>query len=113
MNTKMKAINRRTGRIHVFKVKSKPRFITFLVIVAFMVIGGITSMTGSFESTATTVDEYTTYTVCSGDTLWDIADQYRSEDTDARKAIFVISKINDIEAGDLQPGMELIIPVGL
>ena len=96
-----------------FRVKSKPRFITFLVIMTFMIIGGIGFAAGSFDSTASTVDEYTTYTVGYGDTLWSIADEYKSDRTDVRKAIFVISDINGISAEELQPGMELTIPVGL
>ena len=94
-------------------VRSKGRFITFIVIVAFMIIGGIGFATGSNQSTATTVDEYITYTVGYGDTLWSIADEYRGKRTDVRKAIFVISNINGIQAEDLQPGMELTIPADL
>ena len=93
-----------------YRIKSKARFITFIVMITFMIIGGISFLTGSDESTATTVDEYTTYTVGYGDTLWGIADQFKDDDTDVRKAVFVISKTNDIKAEDLQPGMELLIP---
>lgn len=96
-----------------YRIKSKSRFITFVVIVAFMIIGGIGFATGSHESTAQAADDFTTYTVGYGDTLWSIADEYRNDRTDVRKAIFVISDINDIRAEDLQPGMELTIPVDL
>jgi len=96
-----------------YRIRSKARFITFLVIMTFMVIGGIGFVTGSYESTATTTDEYTTYTVGYGDTLWSIAEEYKSDRTDVRQAVFVISDINGIKAEELAPGMELTIPVDL
>ena len=99
--------------IRRYRIKSRFRFTAFIVIVMLLIVGGLSFVTGTARSTATTVDEYTTYTVCAGDTLWSIADEYRDEATDARKAIFVISKVNDIKAEDLQPGMVLTIPTDL
>lgn len=96
-----------------YRIRSKFRFVTFIVILALMIIGGINFATGLGESQATTVDEYTTYIVGYGDTLWDIADQFRDDRTDVRQAIFVISEVNDINAEDLVPGMELMIPVNM
>ncbi|MBQ6401610.1 MAG: LysM peptidoglycan-binding domain-containing protein [Firmicutes bacterium] len=96
-----------------YRVKSPVRFITFLVIAVCMIVGGLGFVTGANESTASVLEDYHTYTVSSGDTLWSIAEEYKSDGTDIRKAVYVISQLNDMHAEDLYPGDELIIPTEL
>ena len=76
-----------------YRIKSKFRFITSVVIMA-----------GT---------KYKEVQICYGDTLWDIANTYKSDDTDTRKAVFEICKANDIEASDLEPGMTISVPEDL
>ena len=78
------------------RVKSRVRFIT-----------------GINETTASVNEDYVSYIVADGDTVWDIAQKLNTNDTDIRKVVFAICQINDITAGDLQPGMVLTVPADL
>ena len=102
----MRTTNRR------YRVKSKFRFITFLIITFGLMVGAFGFATGANVSTASTTDDYMTYTVEYGDTLWDIAGNV-SNDTDPRKVVYVICQTNQIDPEDLQPGMVLNIPTEL
>lgn len=54
--------------------------------------------------------EYVIYTVCKGDTLWDISNRVKLSEHDTREVIELIKYKNKIGT-DLTPGMELEIPV--
>ena len=47
----------------------------------------------------------------SGDTLWTIAETYMDDDSDIRKSVHELCKINDINASQLQAGMTLLVPI--
>lgn len=96
-----------------YRIKSKFRFITSLVIMAGLFLGVFGAITGINVSTALTQPEYEQVYINSGDTLWNIANEYKSENTDTRKAIYEICRVNDIEASDLQPGMVISVPEDL
>lgn len=96
-----------------YRIKSKFRFITSIVIMMGLVIGGVGFLTGLNTSTALTEPQYTEVTITYGDTLWDIANTYKSSDTDTRKAVYQICKVNDIDAADLEPGMIISVPENL
>ena len=55
--------------------------------------------------------ETMSYRVKGGDTLWEIAGDYGPVDTDRRAVIAVIERINGIDAGSLQVGQLIDIPV--
>lgn len=76
-------------------------------------IGIIGAVSGLNVSRALTETKYKEVQICCGDTLWDIANTYKSDDTDTRKAVFEICKANDIEASDLEPGMTISVPEDL
>ncbi|MGI6765613.1 MAG: LysM peptidoglycan-binding domain-containing protein [Lentihominibacter sp.] len=96
-----------------YRVKSKFRFITFIVIMLGLTIGAFGIVSGLYTSTALTVPEYTTVQIEAGDTLWDIAGEHMDDGTDPRRAVYEICRVNDINAGDIKPGMILSIPVNL
>lgn len=49
------------------------------------------------------------YTVSEGDTLWEIAEDVYGSDTDTRKAVYEIRKVNGC-TGEIYPGDVLKIP---
>jgi nucleoid-associated protein YgaU len=55
--------------------------------------------------------ETMSYRVKGGDTLWQIVGDYGPENTDRRAIIAVIERINGIDAGSLQVGQIIDIPV--
>ena len=100
-----------------YRIKSNFRFITFLVIVIGIAIGAFGFITGSNEAIALDkpADPVTPITieVTAGDTVWDIAEHFKSDDTDTRKAVYEICQANDIPDGSIQSGMILTIPENL
>ena len=106
-------MNRSSNRKHGIRVKSRFRFITFLVIVTGLMISGLGFATGINESTASVTTDYDTYVVSYGETLWSIADEINDSNMDTRKVLYVIRQLNDIQPEDLQPGMELIVPANI
>ena len=96
-----------------YRIKSKFRFITSMIIMIGLCVAGFTALTGLNTSVALTKQTYTQVQVASGDTLWSIADTYKDENTDTRKAVYEICQVNDFQASDLHPGMVLSIPEDL
>lgn len=105
--------NNTNKRRKKYRIKSKFRFITSLIAMFGILIGGFNMITGSDTSLALTKPQYTEVTVCYGDTLWEIADTYKDDDTDPRRAVYEICKANDISASDLTPGMVILVPENL
>lgn len=99
-----------TGKKKTYRVKSKFRFITAVIIMMAMVIGTVTIISGISDSTALTKHEYATEYVEYGETLWDIANEHKSDETNIREAVYEICKANDIKADQLQAGMTIVIP---
>lgn len=96
-----------------YRIKSHTRFIMSLLIMAAILVTVFGTLTGLNRSVAITVPEYEYVQVENGDTLWDIAGEYKSADTDTRRAVYEICRVNDIEATDLYPGMTISIPEDL
>lgn len=105
----MKAQRRRKK----YRITSKFRFITTMMILFTLLIAGLNVVTGSDTSIALTKSQYTQVKVVSGDTLWDLANQYKSDGTDTRKAVYEICRINEIDASDMKPDMVILIPENL
>ena len=93
-----------------YRLTSKFRFITSIVIMLMLAAAAFNVITGLHISTALTKPQFTEVQITYGDTLWDIASKYKSDDTDVRKAVYDICKVNGIEASDLEPGMTIKVP---
>ena len=91
------------GRKKKYRITSKFRFIASIIIMTGLITAVFGAVSGLSVSRAIT----------QRDTLWDIANTYKSDDTDTRRAIYEICAVNDIEASDLVPGMTISVPEDL
>lgn len=88
------------------KIKYKIACITFLMIFFVLVLPSILYSMVNYSST----QKYTSIIVQPGDNLWKIAQRHASPDTDLRKIIHEIKKVNRLNTASLMPGQELKIP---
>lgn len=93
-----------------FRIISTPRFITFLVICAVMIIYITASVVGLYNAHSLTEQTYTTVKVSEGDTLWSIACEYGDSKTDVRKTINDICELNSITSGSIKDGDIILVP---
>ncbi len=93
-----------------YRIVSTPRFITFLVICALIIIYATAMISGASNAQSLTEQTYTTVTVGEGDTLWEIAREYGTPETDVRDTVNTICKVNSITASDLKPGDIILVP---
>lgn len=98
-----------------YRITSKFRFTIFVLVMMMAVLtlfGATTVKRGTAgDAVRTETRTYRTVTVCSRDTLWDIAGKYCPEDQDVRKFICEIREVNDLETSDIAVGEKLLIPV--
>ena len=92
------------------RVKNKVRFTAFITSFILVSVLSISSILGFADASASDIPQYTIVKVQSGDTLWSLAKEYGPNNKDVRKVIFDIEQINDINASELQAGMEISIP---
>lgn len=81
--------------------------LTLVFIILFLII---ISLTGNINSYGDGEQELIDIKVVSGDTLWSIAKKYTDENTDIRKTINVIAKLNDLHSSEIYPGDVLKVP---
>ncbi|HHV59982.1 MAG TPA: LysM peptidoglycan-binding domain-containing protein [Clostridiaceae bacterium] len=89
------------------RIKSKPRFISFLIILMLSVTTLLVakSVYGYRET------RYEYIVVKKGDTLWDISMKYKREEEDVRRYLYELKKINNLETSTLYPGTRLKVIV--
>ena len=94
-----------------YRIKSKFRFITSLVIALGLFVGLFGFITGIDTTTAVTKNDCTEIEVCAGDTLWDIANTYCSvEYRDHQEYIDEVMRLNHLTSYDIHSGNYLILP---
>ena len=93
-----------------YRIKSRLRFTVFVVFAIIMFVTSTNAALGFYNASSLTVDEYISVEVCSGDTLWNIAQVYMP-DIDTRSAVHEICSINNINASSLYPGQTIYVPV--
>lgn len=92
------------------RIKSKSRFLIFLLICMFILTGVFNTMTGAYDAIASdSPQSYISVNVSSGDTLWDIAETYMPQDMDTREAVYIIKKVNNISS-TVRDGQTILIP---
>lgn len=100
-------MNTRSKGIRIYSLARFLTFMTVLVLIAFLAGGLI------FKSTVSGMEEpkYETVTIMAGDTLWDIASDFNSNNNDLRNLVKEICSINDINNNEIHPGQTIKIPI--
>lgn len=93
-----------------YRIKSRFRFTVFVLLVMLTLVTSTNTLLGIYDAASLTIDEYVTVEICSGDTLWDIAQLYMPE-LDTRSAVHKICRLNDITASSLYVGQTIQVPV--
>lgn len=96
-----------------YRIVNSVRFTAFMAAFVLISVIGISSSLGYNDAEGMNIQDHTVVTVQSGDTLWDLAGKYGPENADIREVIYNISKINNVNASTLRPGMEISIPSSL
>lgn len=94
-----------------YRVANRFRFTVFVVIMIIMLTAVSNLVLGLNKVDGSTIQEYKTVEIFSGDTLWAIAQQYMPYEADTQKAVYEICRINDINASQLQAGMTIQVPI--
>lgn len=93
------------------KVINKFRFTLFVVLTIIILTFLTNILLGLNNAEGTTIIEYKDIVVEPGDTLWNIASTYYSNDMDLREYIYEICELNNVSASTLQEGMKIMIPI--
>ncbi|MDO5302591.1 MAG: LysM peptidoglycan-binding domain-containing protein [Clostridia bacterium] len=94
-----------------YRIKSKVRFTLFTVLAIIILITGFTTALGYNTVSSSSRDQYVQLKVKSGDTIWNIAEEYATPGTDVRKVVNYIYDLNEISADQLQAGQNIIVPI--
>lgn len=89
-----------------YTLKNKRRFFTFV----FLIFGIMITCIFADISYGYKEKEYKMIEIQQGDTLWDIAQRYRG-DTEIRKYLYEIKRVNGLDTSEIYIGDMLKIPV--
>ena len=106
-NAKKRKSLRERRKIQRRKLQIRAAAVTFLLIFHFTP----QNTQADSEPKAPTYKYYTSIRVSSGDTLWDIAKEYRTEEySDISSYIAEVREINHLSSNQITDGMYLCIP---
>ena len=94
-----------------YRISNRFRFTVFVVLTIILLTTAINFALGLNTAASLTIQDYMDVEVKSGDTLWNIAQDYMPDDMDTRKAVFQLCSLNDISADQLYAGMTIQVPI--
>lgn len=102
-------MERRTRRRVIRKSRSIRKNTFVLLTLALMLCLGTLAMGGQREDTARTV--YESVEIKPGDTLWDIAAEYKTESEKIEHMVEKIMECNGMKTANIRSGESIIVPV--
>nr|WP_315019635.1 LysM peptidoglycan-binding domain-containing protein [uncultured Aminipila sp.] len=93
-----------------YRIKSKFRFITSLTVTLIAFVFMAYNVFGLDNASSLTKEIPIQIEIQSGDSLWNIACEYRPSHTDVREIVYDICSLNDITADSIYPGQKILIP---
>lgn len=81
-----------------------------LSVICFITLDGfMTSAHGDVRKEPETFQVYESITVESGDTLWDLAEEYRSEEESVTEYVHILQEINSLSGDTIKAGDRIIV----
>lgn len=93
-----------------YRIKSRIRFTMFLTVAILIIISITGTAIGANNAESLTKPVYSEIIIQSGDTLWNLAQEFGPDGKDIREVVHEICIINDISAGSIYPGQIILIP---
>lgn len=94
-----------------YKIVKPFRFFVFILICVLIIAFAASTIIGLNKASAATVNTYRQVVIQTNDTLWNIAEEYCSDDIDIRDYILDVCEINDIYVNNLQAGDVIFVPI--
>lgn len=88
------------------KIRNKVKFIRSIAILVFLLIS-LFNISIAKENQIET--EIISYSVCKGDTLWSIAEEYKADKEDIRKYIHELKELNNLNDCNIIAGQTIKI----
>lgn len=109
----LETMNERVGRVmkKTYRIVKPIRFFVFILICVISVTFVGISIINNNHASASSVSTYKQVVVQTDGTLWDIAEDYCSNEMDIRTYIRDICEINDINPENLRAGDEIFVPI--
>ncbi|MEA1974409.1 MAG: LysM peptidoglycan-binding domain-containing protein [Bacillota bacterium] len=93
-----------------YRIINKTRFIISIILLTIVFILLFSLLTNTYKSFAMNEVEYIEVKIKSGDTIWNIAKEYRQENQDIRELVYIIIKVNNIKNSIIYEGQKIKIP---
>ena len=90
------------------RIKNKIKFIRSIAIIIFFLI----ALFNISIAKTNTETKYIDYTISKGETLWNIAGEYKEPNEDIRQYIYNIKKLNNMTDSTVYPGQTIKIKKG-
>lgn len=102
---------RTEGKIQTMSGMFSRRLLLKLVLTAVIIIAGCTGMIRVFAGSVHDEIPMEQVVISRGDTLWEIAVDYKPKDMDTRDYIRVIKKTNHLKTSEIEAGDVLSLPI--
>lgn len=94
-----------------YRIANPIRFFIFILLCVLTIAFTVSTIVGMNKANATSVSTYRQIVIQADDTLWNIAEEYCSDDIDLRDYISDVCEINDINVNNIQVGDVIFVPV--
>lgn len=83
----------------------------FLILLTIVLVTGIGTIAMGAQTQKTGEVYYESVLIHSGDTLWDIAAEYKTEGEDTERMVGKIQKLNQMRSTHIKAGERILVPV--